>query len=377
MKKATKAIHSGQHPDPTTGAIIPPIYMTSTYVQEYPDTTKGYDYTRAGNPNFTNIEAQIAALENGKYATIFASGLSAITGIISTMNSGDKVVATEDLYGGTFRLFDKVFSRYGIGFETINTQDLEAVEAALSQKPKYLFLESPTNPLLNISDISAVWEIARKHGVRSVVDNTFASAIFQNPLDLGADIVMHSTTKYMSGHSDTVGGVLVTNDQELKTQFDFGRMSIGLNPSPFDVWLCSRGIKTLPVRMHRHTENAQYIAEALEKNDAVKKVYYPGLKSHHNHEIAAKQMSGFSGIISVVFDRDLESVKNMIGKYSYFALAESLGGVESLVDHPASMTHASIPAEERAKIGLDDGLVRYSVGIEDKQDLLEDILAQL
>ncbi len=377
MKKATKAIHSGQHPDPTTGAIIPPIYMTSTYVQEYPDTTKGYDYTRAGNPNFTNIEAQIAALENGKYATIFASGLSAITGIISTMDSGDKVIATEDLYGGTFRLFDKVFSRYSIGFETINTQDLEAVEAALSQKPKYLFLESPTNPLLNISDISAVCKLARKHDVRSVVDNTFASAIFQNPLDLGADIVMHSTTKYMSGHSDTVGGVLVTNDQDLKTQFDFGRMSIGLNPSPFDVWLCSRGIKTLPVRMQRHAENAQYIAEALEKNEAVKKVYYPGLPSHQNHEIAAKQMSGFSGIISVVFDRDLESVKNMIGKYSYFALAESLGGVESLVDHPASMTHASIPAEERAKIGLDDGLVRYSVGIEDKQDLLEDILAQL
>ncbi len=377
MQKETKAIHSGQHPEPTTGAIIPPIYMTSTYVQEYPDQTKGYDYTRAGNPNFTNLEAQIASIENGKYATVFASGLSAITGIVTTMESGDTVIATEDLYGGTFRLFDKVFTRYGIGFKTIDTQNLEEVAAALREKPKYIFVESPTNPLLNITDIAAVCKLAHEHGVKSVVDNTFATAYFQNPLDLGADIVMHSTTKYMSGHSDTIGGVLITNDQDLKQQFDFGRMSIGLNPSPFDAWLCSRGIKTLPVRMQRHAENSQYIAEALEKNDAVKKVYYPGLKSHHNHEIAAKQMSGFSGIISVVFDKDLESVKNMIGKYDYFALAESLGGVESLVDHPASMTHASIPAEERAKIGLDDGLVRYSVGIEDKQDLLQDILSQL
>ncbi len=377
MKKATKAIHSGQHPDPTTGAIIPPIYMTSTYVQEYPDQTKGYDYTRAGNPNFTNIEKQIAALENGQFATIFSAGLGAITGLISTLEQGDKVVATEDLYGGTFRLFNSVFSKYGIGFQTLDTQNLEMVEQVLSEKPNYILIESPTNPLLNITDIFAVCAIAQKYGVLSVVDNTFASSYFQNPLDHGADVVMHSTTKYMSGHSDTVGGVLVTNHQELKTKFDFGRMSIGLNPSPFDVWLSSRGIKTLPVRMERHAENAQYIAEKLEQHAQVKKVYYPGLKSHKNHDIAMKQMSGFSGIISVVFDMDLESVKKMIGTYDYFALAESLGGVESLVDHPASMTHASIPKEEREKIGLDDGLVRFSVGIEDKDDLLEDILTRL
>ncbi len=220
MKKTTKAIHAGQHPDPTTGAIIPPIYMTSTYVQEYPNTTKGYDYTRAGNPNFTNIEAQIAALEDGKYATIFSAGLGAITGIISTLESGDRVVATEDLYGGTFRLFNSVFKNYGIQFETLNTQDLEEVERVLATKPNYIFIESPTNPLLNITDITAVCDIAKKHGVATVVDNTFASSYFQNPLSLGADVVMHSTTKYMSGHSDTVGGVLVTNDQELKTKFD-------------------------------------------------------------------------------------------------------------------------------------------------------------
>ncbi len=377
MKKATIAIHKGQSPDPSTGAVIPPIYMTSTYAQEYPNETKGYDYTRAGNPNFTNLEAQIAGLENGKFATVFASGLSAITAIAATMDKGEHVIATNDLYGGTYRLFTKVLSRYDIGFSTIDTQDLAAVEEALKSKPKYLFLESPTNPLLNISDISAISKLAQDAGTLCVVDNTFASAIFQNPLDLGADIVMHSTTKYMGGHSDTVGGVLITNDENLKAEFDFGRFAIGLNPSPFDTWLCSKGIKTLAIRMERHAENAMYIATELEKHPKVKKVYYPGLPSHHNHEIAKKQMTGFSGMISVTFDASLEETKKIISSFSLFTLAESLGGVESLVDHPASMTHASIPAEERAKIGLEDGLVRFSIGIEDKDDLLKDILNQL
>ncbi len=377
MKKATIAIHKGQNSDPSTGAVIPPIYMTSTYAQEYPNETKGYDYTRAGNPNFTNLEAQIAGLENGQFATIFASGLSAITSIASTMEKGEHVIATNDLYGGTYRLFNQVLSRYDIGFSTINTQDLDAVKTALQSKPKYLFLESPTNPLLNISDISAISQLAHEAGTLCVVDNTFASPIFQNPLDLGADVVMHSTTKYIGGHSDTIGGVLVTNDPELKEKFDFGRFAIGLNPSPFDAWLTSKGIKTLALRMERHAENALYIAEKLENHSKVKKVYYPGLKSHHNHAIAAKQMTAFSGMISVTFDASLEETKNMISSFTLFTLAESLGGVESLVDHPASMTHASIPAEERANIGLEDGLVRFSVGIEDKEDLLQDILDQL
>ncbi len=373
MKFSTKAIHNGQKPDATSGAIIPPIYMTSTYVQESPGNTKGYDYTRAGNPNFTNLEEALASLEEGKYATIFSSGLGAITALISTLKSGDKVLATNDLYGGTYRIFTRVFSQYQIGFETINTQDLAEVEMKMSEKPKFILIESPTNPLLNISDIAAISAIAKKHGVMVVVDNTFASSYFQNPLLLGADVVMHSTTKYIGGHSDTIGGLLVTNDLELKQKFDFGRMAIGLNPSPFDAWLTSRSIKTLGVRMERHAENAIKVAEFFEQHPKVKKVFYPGLKSHPNHAIAMKQMKGFSGIVSVEFNCDLETTKKLISSLHIFSLAESLGGVESLVDHPASMTHASIPKSEREKIGLADGLVRFSVGIEDIEDIIADI----
>jgi len=374
MKFSTKAIHLGQKPDKETGAIIPPIYMTSTYAQEAPAQHKGYDYTRGGNPNFTNIETTLAALENGKYATIFSSGLGGLSGILSMLKSGDTIIGSPDIYGGSYRLFTRVFANYGIVFKAINTQDKVQIEEALKTlKPKMIFIESPTNPLLKITDIEAVTGLAKKYGVISVVDNTFATPYFQNPLDLGADIVMHSTTKYIGGHSDVVGGVVITNNAEFKQKIDFGRMAIGLNPSPFDVWLGSRGIKTLGVRMERHGQNAMAVAQYLEKHPKVQKVYYPGLESHEGHEIAKKQMSGFSGIVSVEFKLSLEESKKLISSFNYFSLAESLGGVESLVDHPASMTHASIPKAEREKIGLADGLVRLSVGIEDIDDLIGDL----
>ena len=374
MKFNTKAIHQGQHPDKETGAVIPPLYLTSTYVQEYPGMTKGYDYTRAGNPNFTNLENQIASLENGKHATIFTSGLSSFTAIISTMEPGELVLSTDDLYGGTYRIFNRVFKQYGILFETISTQDLALVKSKVENlKPKYVLVESPTNPLLNISDIEEISKICKANGSKLIVDNTFASPYFQNPLDLGADIVMHSTTKYIGGHSDTIGGVLIYNEDDLKQKLDFARMAIGLNPSPFDAWMTSRSLKTLGVRMERHAENAMKVATFLENHPKVNKVYYPGLPSHKNHLVAQKQMRGFSGIVSVEFHLNLEETMRLISAFKIFSLAESLGGVESLVDHPASMTHASIPKAEREKAGLFDGLVRFSVGIEDIDDILEDL----
>ena len=373
MKFSTKAIHTGQKPDKETGAIIPPIYMTSTYVQEAPAQHKGYDYTRAGNPNFTNIEATLAALEDGKFATVFSSGLGGLSGILSMLKAGDTIVGTADMYGGSYRLINRIFINYGIFFKSIDTQNLKEVETALKEKPGLIFLETPTNPLLKISDIKAITDLAGKYGVLSVVDNTFATPYFQNPLNLGADMVLHSTTKFIGGHSDIIGGVVITNNADIKEKLDFGRMAIGLNPSPFDVWLGSRGIKTLAVRMERHGKNALALARFLEKHPKVKKVYYPGLESHPNHDIAMKQMRGFSGIVSVEFDFNLEDTKKLISNFKYFSLAESLGGVESLVDHPASMTHASIPKAEREEIGLTDGLVRFSVGIEDYEDLQNDI----
>jgi cystathionine beta-lyase/cystathionine gamma-synthase len=363
-----------QHPDKETGAVIPPLYLTSTYVQEYPGTTKGYDYTRAGNPNFTNLENQIASLENGKHATIFASGLSSFTAIIATMEPGELVLSTDDLYGGTYRIFNRVFKQYGILFETISTQDLALVKSKVENlKPKYVLVESPTNPLLNISDIEEISKICKANGSKLIVDNAFASPYFQNPLDLGADMVMHSTTKYIGGHSDTIGGVLIYNEDDLKQKLDFARMAIGLNPSPFDAWMTSRSLKTLGVRMERHAENAMKVATFLEKHPKVNKVYYPGLTSHRNHIVAQKQMKGYSGIVSVEFHLNLEETMRLISGFKIFSLAESLGGVESLVDHPASMTHASIPKAEREKAGLFDGLVRFSVGIEDIDDILEDL----
>lgn len=377
MNFATKAIHDGQKPDPTTGAIIPPLYLTSTYVQEAPGVYKGYDYTRAGNPNFTNLEETLASLENGKYATIFSSGLGATTALGSILKSGDLVIAGNDLYGGTYRLFTTIFNNYGIRFELIDLSNEAELTTALQVKPALLLIETPTNPLLKITDIKKVTGLARAAGVFTVLDNTFATPYFQKPLTLGADVVLHSTTKYIGGHSDIIGGALISNSLEFKEKMDFARKAMGLNPSPFDAWLASRGLKTLAVRMDKHQSNALAVARFLEAHPLVKKVYYPGLTSHEGHMIAAQQMTGFGGVVSVEFNLNLEQMKTLISSFAVFSLAESLGGVESLVDHPASMTHASIPAAERAKIGLSDGLVRLSVGIEDEEDLLTDLRTRL
>ncbi len=374
MNFHTKAIHSAHEPEPVTGAVMPPIFMTSTFAQEAPGEHKGYDYTRAGNPNFTQLEAGLAALEEAQYATAFSSGLGATTAILSTLSQGDTVVAINGLYGGTYRLFTKIFQRFGINFIFCSEEE---VPAQLLKKPKLLFLETPNNPLLQIVDITNLSALAKASGVLTLVDNTFATPYFQNPILLGADLVLHSTTKYIGGHSDVVGGVIMTNNASLKESLDFNRMSMGVHPSPFDAWLILRGIKTLGIRMERHEHNAMKLARFLEGHEQVKKVYYPGLESHLKHSIAKKQMSGFSGIVSVEFDFSIEQAKKLISSLKIFTLAESLGGVESLVCHPASMTHASIPKEERARIGLSDGLMRFSVGIESYEDIVQDVKSAL
>lgn len=374
MKFETKAVHVGGEPDAATGAIMPPIYMTSTFVQEAPGQTKGYDYTRAGNPNFTMLEKVLAALEEAEYATVCSSGLGALTALIcSSLSPGDRVVGVDGLYGGTFRLFYKVFQRFGITLTTYNGRSLSKLEEALKSKPKWLLFETPTNPLLEVFDIKPLAELAKKHGVLTIVDNTFATPYNQNPLKLGADVVWHSTTKYIGGHSDVVGGAIITNNKEIKELADFGRKAVGVNPSPFDTWLTMRGVKTLGVRMKQHEKNAQAVAHFLDKHPKVKKVYYPGLEHHPQHALAKKQMRGFGGMVSAEFKLSLEQTKKLIASFKLFALAESLGGVESLVSYPATMTHASIPAEDRAKMGLTDGLVRFSVGIEDSDDLIADL----
>ena len=377
MKFATKAIHVGCNPDLETGAIMPPIYMTSTYLQENPGESKGYEYTRAHNPNFTILEKQLASLEEAEYATVFSSGLGALTALVSTLSKGDKVLAINGLYGGTYRLFNSVFNRFGIEFQSFNPASQNELEQALASHPKWLFFETPTNPLLDIFDISAYAKLAKQHNVLTIVDNTFASPYFQNPLMMGVDIVWHSTTKYIGGHSDVIGGVAMTNSAIIKKELDFARKALGVNPSPFDVWLITRGVKTLALRMEQHQFNAMAIARFLESHSKVKKVYYPGLESHPHHAIAKKQMSGFSGMVSAEFNLSLEGTKKLISSFTLFALAESLGGVESLVSHPATMTHASIPKEERIRTGLTDGLVRFSVGIEDSSDLINDLATTL
>lgn len=370
MKFSTKAIHTGYHPDPQTGAIMPPIYMTSTYVQEAPGKHKGYEYTRAQNPNFEILEELLASLENAKYATVFSSGLGALTAMISTLKPGDRIIAIDGVYGGTYRLFTKVFSQYNIQFISTTADQLEN---ELSKGAKWLFFESPTNPLLECFDIKSLAQLAKQHGALSIVDNTFATPYFQNPLDFGVDVVWHSMTKYIGGHSDVIGGVVMTNHEDFQNEMHFKRMAIGVNPSPFDTWLTTRGVKTLALRMEKHQSNALTIAKYFEQHPKVKKVFYPGLNSHKDHPIASKQMRGFSGIVSVEFDLDLEKAKKLISSFRYFSLAESLGGIESMVNHPATMTHASIPPEERKRIGLSDGLIRFSVGIEDPEDLLDDL----
>lgn len=375
MKFATKAIHAGNEPEKLTGAIMPPIYMTSTFALEAPGVNKGFEYTRANNPNFMILEKQLASLEGAQFATVFSSGLGALSALISTLKKDDKVVAIDGVYGGTWRLFNQIFNKFGIVFETYNPsskEGLQALEKAL-KGAKWLFFETPTNPLMEVFDIEFFVKLAKSHGLMTIVDNTFASPYCQNPLSFGVDVVWHSTTKYLGGHSDVIGGVVMTNDPDLKKELDFGRKSLGVNPSPFDTWLVTRGVKTLAVRMEKHQSNALAIAKHLEKHPKVKKVFYPGLESHPGHAIAKKQMRGYSGMLSIEFDLPVEMIKKAISSFTYFSLAESLGGVESLVCHPATMTHASIPQKERERLGLKDNLVRFSIGIEDVDDLIEDL----
>ncbi|MBI4212292.1 MAG: PLP-dependent transferase [Deltaproteobacteria bacterium] len=373
MKFKTKAIHAGQHPDHDTGAVIPPIYQTSTYAQPTPGHHQEFEYTRAGNPNFRNLETALAAMEGGQHAVVYSSGLGAETALFSLLSSGDHVVVSSDVYGGTYRLLAQMKSRFGIDFTSVDDLSPEAFGDAATERTKLFWLESPTNPRLQIVDITAVSKRARSQGITTVVDNTFASPYLQNPLALGADVVLHSTTKYVGGHSDLIGGALITSDAALHDRLHFARMAYGLNPSPFDTWLAHRGLKTLALRMEAHCVNAAQVAGYLQKHDRMKIVYYPGLESHPGHAVAKRQMKAFGGMVSAVVDGSSEKLHQHLGSLTCFRLAESLGGVESLVCHPATMTHASLPAEVRKQRGISDTLIRLSVGIEDVEDLLEDL----
>jgi len=373
MKFETRAIHVGQQPDSQTGAVIPPIYATSTFAQTRPGETLGYDYTRSGNPNFTRLGETLASLEGGRFATVFGSGMAAITAVLSTFASGDVVLAEENVYGCTFRIFAQVFEKFGLQVEYVDFSESANYARIAELRPALVWLESPTNPMLKILDITAISEEAVKVGAPVLVDNTFASPFFQRPLELGATLSLSSTTKYVNGHSDCLGGVVVTNDESWNDKMIFAQKAVGLNPSPFDVWLISRGIKTLALRMRQHHENALEIASRLEGCASVVWVRFPFLASHPQAETAKRQMSGGSGIVTLQLEADLETTKDFASGLELFSLAESLGGIESLIDHPASMTHASIPRAEREKVGIFDGLVRLSVGIENVEDLMADI----
>ncbi|MBI4346901.1 MAG: cystathionine gamma-synthase [Elusimicrobia bacterium] len=370
---ATRAVHAGQLADPATGAIMTPVYLTSTYVQEAPGKHKGFDYARTVHPTRLALERNLASLESGKFGLCFASGMAATSTVVETLSAGDHVVSGNDIYGGTYRVFTKVFQRLGLSFSFVNAYDLVALEAAITPKTKLIWLETPTNPLLQVVDIPAVVALAKKHGIRVAVDNTFATPYLQRPLELGADVVVHSTTKYLGGHSDVVGGAIVTNDPALHEQLKFLQNAVGAVPGPMDCFLVLRGTKTLALRMERHCANARRIAEHLAKRPDVAKVHYPGLAGHRGHDVAQLQMRDFGGMISFELKADLERAMRMISSTQVFSLAESLGGVESLIGHPASMTHGSIPREERLKAGLVDGLIRLSVGIEDADDLVADL----
>lgn len=374
MKQETKFIHAGAEPDPATGAIMTPIYQTSTFVQESPGVHKGYEYARTKNPTRTALETALAAVENGKYGLCFASGSAASDAVIKLLSPGDEVIAANDMYGGTFRLFTKIFEKYGVRFHFINMQNANEVSKILNENTKLIWTETPTNPMMNITDIEAVAKIAQKNNLLLCVDNTFASPYLQNPLDLGADIVLHSATKYIGGHSDSVLGALIVKDEELKNRLAFIQNSCGAIPGPQDCFLMLRGLKTLHVRMQRHCTNGEKIARWLRKNPKVDKVYWAGFEDHPSHKIAEKQMRGYGGMMSFTLkDDSAEAAKKVLSSTKLFALAESLGGVESLIGHPSSMTHASIPREERLKNGLVDSLIRLSVGIEDADDLIEDL----
>ena len=374
MKFGTKAVHAGVEPEPTTGAIMTPIYQTSTYVQEEPSKHKGYAYARGANPTRNALQKSIAALENGKFALCFSSGMGATDAVIKLLNPGDEVITSNDLYGGSYRMFKRVFERFGIKFHFIDLTKSENINTYINANTKLIWLETPSNPLMNIIDIKACVEIAKKNNITIAVDNTFASPYLQNPLDMGADIVMHSVTKYLSGHSDVIMGALVTNNEKLYAELAFIHNSCGAVPGPQDSFLVLRGIKTLHLRMERHCLNGKKIAEYLKAHPKVGKVYWPGFNDHPNHAIAKNQMRDFGGMLSFTLkDDSLEKAFTLMKSVELFSLAESLGGVESLINHPASMTHASIPKEERIKNGLVDSLIRLSIGVEDAEDLLADL----
>jgi cystathionine gamma-lyase/cystathionine beta-lyase len=374
MKFGTKAIHAGAEPDPTTGAIMTPIYQTSTYVQESPGKNKGYGYARGKNPTRSALEKNLAALEDAKHCICFSSGMGAEDAVMKLLSPGDEVITGDDLYGGSYRMFTKIYAKYGIKFHFINLTDANNIKQYVNGKTKLIWLETPTNPTMQIVDIEACSKIAKEHNILLAVDNTFASPYLQNPLALGADIVMHSVTKYLGGHSDVVMGALMMNDDKLHADLYFILNSCGANPGPMDSFLVLRGVKTLHLRMERHCYNGRKIAEFLKTHPRIEKIYWPGFEDHPNHAIAKKQMRDFGGMISIVLKgSDLQDTFRIASSFEVFSLAESLGGVESLVNHPATMTHASIPKEERERVGVVDNLLRLSVGVEDVEDLIEDL----
>ena len=372
MKFATKQIHAGQHPEETTGAVITPIFQTSTYSNKKLGESKGYDYGRTVNPTRTALQQNLASLENGKHGFCFSSGMAAVQAVISLFKPGDHIVCTNNVYGGTYRLFEQVIKNYGLEFSYVDTSDFEELKNSIKNNTKFIYVETPTNPMLNITDLRKLGELGKARNIRTCADNTFMSPYFQNPLDFGIDVTLHSSTKYINGHSDVIGGCLITNDDSIAENLKFLQNSIGAVPSPFDCWLILRSTKTLAQRMKAHNENAIAICERLSKDKNIQKLFYPGLESHPQQELAKSQMKGFGGIISLELGSYFKAV-SFCNALEIFQIAESLGGVESLVCHPVSMTHGSVPKELREKFGLTDGLVRLSVGIEDQDDLIEDL----
>jgi cystathionine gamma-lyase len=373
LRFETLAIHAGQRPDPTTGAVMTPVYLTSTYAQDGPGKHKGFEYSRTRNPTRDALEGCLAALEGGAHGLAFASGLAATDCVLHLLDAGDHVVYSDDVYGGTFRIFDKVFQRQGLSFTRVDMTDLEAVRRAVTEKTKLVWVETPTNPMMKVVDISAVAKVAKAAGARTVVDNTFATPFLQRPLALGADVALHSTTKYLNGHSDVVGGALVVDDADLAQRLRFLQNAVGGVPGPLDSFLVLRGLKTLHLRVERHGENARKAAQFLEKHPKVSKVTYPGLPSHPQHALAKRQMKGFGGMLTFVLRGGLPAARTFLENVRIFACAESLGGVESLIEHPAIMTHASVPPETRKALGIDDGFIRVSCGVENGDDLVADL----
>ena len=373
----TRAIHAGQEPEPATGAVMVPIYQTSTYVQEGIGKHKGYQYSRGGNPTRTALESCLASLEGADFGLAFSSGMASVSAVMHLLKPGDHVISSDDVYGGTYRIFDRVLSEWGLSFTFMNVTDAASIEGAIQDNTRLIWVETPTNPLLKLTDIRSICDLSKQRGLTTVVDNTFVSPHFQKPFELGADIVVHSTTKYMGGHSDVVGGAVVTSNRDFFDALKYHQNAVGSIPGPFDCFLTLRGLKTLAIRMERHASNAMAVAEFLEGHARAKTVTYPGLPSHPQHELAKRQMSGFGGMVSFEVDGDLDDVKRIVSSTKVFRLAESLGGVESLIEHPGCMTHASIPEDRRKALGITDQFIRLSVGIENAEDLIDDLGAAL